>query len=122
MSKKESQSEFGKGLCYCLGLFLAHADRIRKDIETYKEIKSTPERAIQMWFYGAADHLFEFQADQAPKGLKKRCRTFQDFVLERRMIEELSKEDFDWAIQEGKDLLRLIDQKNGIETDKGQFE
>ncbi len=33
-----------------------------------------------------------------------------------------TKEDFYWAIQETKDLLRLIDKANGIATIKGSWE
>ena len=118
----KKQSEFGKGLCYCLGLFLAHKESITSQLEAYKSIKSTPERAYQMWFYTAGDHLFEFQDSQAPKGLKKRCSEFKDFVFDRRGIEEVSKKEFLWAIKEAKDLLRLIDKKNGVEVEEGQWE
>ncbi len=60
------ESEFGKGLCYCLGLFLAHKGRITSDVKTYKSI-GDGNRAYSMWFYGATDHLYEFDAENAPK-------------------------------------------------------
>ena len=120
------KSEFGKGLCYNLGLFLAHADRITKDLEVYKVIKDEP-RAYSMWFYGSADHLYEFQWKQAPtKALQTRCKKFQSKVLGWRMPmnpkNNAKKKDFEWAIQEAKDLLRLIDKSHKVDTIKGQWE
>lgn len=118
-------SEFGKGLTYCLGLFLAHTDRINSDLEVYKKIGSN--HAYGMWFYGAADHLYDFQSDSAPNELlKNRCKKFYQKCLSLRLPmeekEQATKEDYYWAIQEAKDLLRLIDQANGIETEKGDWE
>jgi len=124
MSNKK-KSEFGKGLCYSLGLFLAHAGRISSDLKAYKSI-GNEGRAYSMWFYAAADHLFDFQPKYAPKGLIRRCKSFQDRVLSLRLPmpgePQATEDDYNRAIQEAKDLLRLIDKKNGVPTEKGNCE
>lgn len=122
---EEGDSEFGKGYCYCLGLFLAHADRIRQDLKDYERI-GRKEEAYAMWFYSAADHMFEFLPEYAAKGLRKRSEKFRDRVLELRlpMDEGLAatESDYMWAVQEAKDLLRLTDRSYGVPTEKGQWE
>jgi len=35
---------------------------------------------------------------------------------------EATGSDYNWAIQEAKDLLRLIDEKNGVSVEKGDNE
>lgn len=124
---EECASEFGKGLCYCLGLFLEHGPRYNADREAYKESsKGGSDLGVEMWFYAAGDHLFEFQPEHAPEGLKERCRTFRNKVLAFRLSfhgdVRPTEKDFDWAIQEAKELLRLIDSANGVPTEKGTWE
>ena len=110
----KSESEFGKGLTYCLGLFLAHAERVNKSF-------SEKDR-YGMWFNAAGDHVFDLQTEKAPnKSLVKRCKKFRGKVLTWRM-EKATKSDFSWAIQEAKDLLRLIDRANNVPTQGGRWE
>lgn len=127
------QSEFGKGLCYCLGLFLAHAERINKYKESYERMAiENPELftvndAAEMWFNGAADHLFDFQDEFAPNDeLKKRCLAFKDKCLDWRLsFGDKSKatiEDVHWALQEAKDILREIDTAHKVPSEKGSWE
>lgn len=117
------KSEFGRGLCYNLGLFLAHAERIESMKIAYKAI---PHRMYSMWFYSAADHLYDFQPESAPKHLRKRCGKFMGRVLSLRLPLDEEKEavakDYEWAIQEAKNLLRLIDKAHGVKTQKGCWE
>ena len=80
-----------------------------------------------MWFYCAADHLFDFEPDHAPnKSLQKRCLNFQSKVITWRLPMDSknnpTEKDRVWAIQEAKDLLRLIDRANGVPTQKGSWE
>lgn len=118
-------SEFGKGLTYCLGLFLCHSERdylITED-DKAKGIINKPH----MWFYSAADHLFELQIPHTlPPPLFKRLKEFQKKVLHWRLVMDKKKrpteKDKIWAIQEAKDLLILIDKHFGIETQKGDWE
>lgn len=86
-----SKSEFGKGLCYNLGLFLAHAERNFTNIENDKD--------YGIWFYCAADHLFDFQAERAPtKYLQGRCKAFRKRVISLHLTlsdeKRATKEDF----------------------------
>lgn len=122
----DSESEFGKGLTYCLGLFLAHAERVKEMRQVYAKI-STEDQNIwaEMWFNGAADHLFDLVIpDQLSPNLKDRLSTFQSKCLHWRMALEnrATGDDVTWAIQEAKNLLRLIDQQYGIEVIQGQWE
>lgn len=124
MSKKES--EFGKGFLYNIGLFLAHQDRIERDIRAHEEM-GMRERAFQMWFYAAADHMIEFQPESAPtKELVERCSFFQQRCLDLRLPsmrdDQATEEDYNWAIREAKDILRAIDEHFGVETIKGNYE
>ena len=122
------KSEFGKGLTYCLGLFLAHAQdhRIESELKDAKGIR--PELSVELWFYGAADHLFDLEIPKnLPYRLKKRIKKFQSRVLFLRMpvgrtVNGPTEEDKNWAIQEAKDLLRLIDKHFGVKTGKAQWE
>jgi hypothetical protein len=115
------KSEFGKGLCYNLGLFLAHAERWNQP-----EIKSALGKMwAESWFNSASDHLYELQWQQAPKHLQKRLKKFADICLtfghgfpEKKATEQ----DLFWALSEAKELLRLIDKSNKIETAKGDFQ
>ena len=118
-------SEFGKGLVYCLGLFLCHSERDYLITEQDKEkgIINTPH----MWFYAAADHINELTIPQtiSPK-LRKRLIQFQHKVMHWRLPfgtrKNATEEDRQWAIQEAKDLLRLIDNHFGVKTQKGDWE
>lgn len=126
------ESEFGKGYAYCLGLFLAHAERGNRDgiDKLTNEQKNDPilkkiysdEYRNGMWLYGAADHIYEFDAENAPISIRKRSEKFKTNVLQNRMLQEIPNEFRAKLIQEAKDLLRLYDEANGIQTQKGQWE
>jgi len=109
-------SEFGKGLTYCLGLFLAHAERMNNARYLYSE-----ESKYSIWFSGASDHLYELQIPESiPNCLQKRLKKFKDKCLSLRL--QATKENFEWAIQEAKNLLMMIDKFHGIKTKKGVYE
>ena len=126
------KSEFGMGLCYSLGLFLEHSMRLYKFIEDWEKMRKlhpnnfSESSAISLWMNGAGDHFYELQTEQAPKHLRKRCRVLQSKCLHWRLHtsekDPLTTDNAKWAIQEAKDLLRLIDKANGIKTEKGQWE
>lgn len=120
-------SQFGKGLGYCLGLFLEHV----REIEFRQEIHELcgnegPSLAYLDWFYSAGDHIQGLCPEYAPPHLQERCEKFKEFVLQRRMIVSgrrmATEDDFHWAIQEAKDLLREIDAAHGVPTEKGDYE
>ena len=119
----ETESDFGKGLCYCLGMFLAHAERANEMRQQYKTIGSEfKEMWAMSWFNGASDHLYEMEIpDSFAEPLRKRLAEFQDKCLEWghgcgiKSPEPITT-DVDWAIGEAKELLRLIDEQIGIAT------
>ncbi|MEK6883329.1 MAG: hypothetical protein AABY22_27120 [Nanoarchaeota archaeon] len=129
MAKK---SEFGAGLTYCLGLFLSHAERYDLDKRYMQEIKEKTGKDFGLlrlpstWFNASSDHLYELQIPKnLSKELKKRLKNFQDKCLDLGHGDglmgkiEVKEEDVIWAIEEAKELLRLIDlnyEINAIEA------
>ena len=117
-----SKSEFGKGLCYNLGLFLAHEQMFKREITENNLIAN-------IWFNGASDHLYELQIPKTlPKSLQKRLKNFQEKCLDLGHgsglldMTSATKEDIKWAVQEAKDLLMEIDKAHGIKVSKGHYE
>lgn len=115
---QKTESEFGKGLCYNLGLFLAHAER-------YKEMKQTYAKAgvnisaAEMWFNGASDHLYELEIPEyLVEDLRNRLTHFQEKCLTwgHGFNSLVTEENVTWAIGEAKELLRLIDISIGVNT------
>jgi len=109
------KSDFGKGLTYCLGLFLAHEERGIGD-----------DRA-EIWFNGASDHLYELQiSDSLPDTLKSRLEAFKDLVLDCGhgfVINRptATKKDVQWALLEAMNLLMEIDKLHGIEVEEAEW-
>jgi hypothetical protein len=125
------KSEFGQGLTYCLGMFLAHErdglfwarEQLGKRMSDYIVAES--------WFNGASDHLYQLQIpNNLPTALQKRLR-----MLKKKCIDwghgygiggwnygKPSTEKIKWALKEARDLLRLIDKFHGIITIKGSWE
>ena len=122
-------SEFGKGLTYCLGLFLSHAEREMWSNEKDREEsdanfakfgkKEGYSHTTELWFNGASDHLYELQIPKTlPVTLQKRLKRFQKKVLdlEHGFNNNCVRDDKPWAINEAQKLLMLIDKANGIKT------
>ena len=116
-------SEFGKGLTYCLGLFLAHAER--GGLSSNKDEWSS-RLEIEMWFNAASDHLYELQVPMfLSLPLRKKLKVFQKKCLEFGHgfnKDNPTDDDKSWAIQEAKDLLRQIDFELKVKVEKGDFE
>jgi hypothetical protein len=120
------KSEFGQGLTYCLGLFLAHEERYINDKRMYESSGIETHSAVAIWFYGAGDHLFDMVIpDNLSNNLKKRLSKFQNKVLEWRLPMDkkniATEKNLFWAIEEAKELLRLIDNSMGIKTRKAEW-
>ena len=103
--KIKAESDFGKGFTYCIGLFLAHAER--KEYE-------------MLWFNGAADHLCELEIPENFV-LKEECKAWQDKCLNWR-LEDYTEKDKVWAIEQAKEFLREWDKQNNIPVEKGEWE
>lgn len=122
MSKKTS--DFGKGLTYCIGLFLAHADRVEK----YKNKTSGfGTNWPEMWFNGASDHCYELDIStikdrklhQKIEGWKKKVFNWGHGFPKQKATEK----DVDWALNEAKKILRIIDERLlKTTTIKGKWE
>lgn len=119
----ENESEFGRGLTYCLGLFLAHAER-EVNVEVYKKIfkEEAENEAAMIWFSGASDHLYDLQIPKTlPEELQKRLNELQEKAIEwgHGYKSKCALSDVKWAIQEAKSLLFEIDKSHGIDVAKG---
>ena len=119
IEENKELSEFGKGLTYCLGLFLAHAERKIIELPGFSD-------GYEMWFNGASDHVYEINVpDTFPSEIKQRIEIFREKVLNWGhgfKIPGADKDAFEWSIQEAKDLLLLIDKHIGTETEQGRWE
>lgn len=118
----KSESEFGQGLMYNLGLFLAHAMQ-----DYYLPDERKKIRGVEMWFYGATDHFYDFEWQSAPTpALKKRCKVLRDKCLTWRLpmneIDKPTEKDKLWALSESKEILRAVDKFLGVNTIKGEWE
>jgi hypothetical protein len=116
------ESEFGKGCTYCLGMFLAH------QFQMSSEMKSNLVRP-ESWFNASSDHFYELQPtgkdveiDQRLMELKQKCLSWgHGFGYDGRAT--ATEDDKQWALQEAKELLRLIDERLlNITTMKGELE
>jgi hypothetical protein len=117
MAKKTS--EFGKGLTYCIGLFLAHAER--------KIHNTGTERDYELWFNGASDHLYDLDlAKVKDKSLKTSINEWRAKIIHWGhgfSAPTATEKDFHWSVQQAKDFLREIDSKIiGVKTIQGSWE
>jgi hypothetical protein len=112
---KKKKSEFGQGLTYCIGLFLAHSQR-----EIYDEDYAA-------WFSGASDHLYDLDLSVVKdEPLKQRLDDWRGKVLHWGhgfRAPYPTKKDFIWSIQQAKNFLLKIDAKIiGVNVKKGEWE
>lgn len=145
MKKEESlnnnQEQYGRGLCYSLALFLSHEANFKytlAEIEMMsaegvirfdgsakadeQDRQDTHDRLASIrWFSRAANpirnleipnHLpVEIQSRLTKLKQNCRCWSFPDVSSENP-----SKRDVLWAIEEAKELIRLIDVHHGVLT------
>jgi hypothetical protein len=107
----EKKSEFGRGLVYCIGLFLAHAERFRYYDEERR--KKYVDRPVS-WFNAASDHLFELDTSTIKdRELKRELEEWRDKVLHfgHGFCEPYAtKEDVTWSINRANEFLFRIDK------------
>jgi len=70
MSRK--QSEFGKGLVTCLVKYAEHFERWPSIKDRYKGLGES--HAVEMFFNGASDHLYEIYAPKTKEWAKIRVK------------------------------------------------
>lgn len=113
------QSEFGSGLTYCLGLFLAHAERPRM-------LPDGSAMEAELWFNAASDHLYDLVIpEDFPALLKEALSAFKNECLHLgHGFNEptATMDDVKRLIQAAKDLLRMIDIHFGIPVVQGAYE
>ena len=123
----EIKSEFGKGLAYCIGLFLCHSDRKCYTTSSAIEKKKIPiDFMVEMRFNGASGHLYELDTSTVKnKKLKKEIEEWRAKVLhwghgfKRPYATEVDKL---WSIDKAKEFLRRLDETNGVKTIQGSWE
>ncbi len=128
---KQERSEFGKGLAYNLGLFLAHAERFRfeelaytlsiRDANVLAEQKA---RSPHIWFNGASDHLYDLRIRDAPTKLRSRLKDFRAKCLAFGHGCEVkpTEDNVYWAVKEAKELLLALDNAHGVKTMPAEFD
>lgn len=107
VAESAQKSEFGKGLTYCISLFLVHQMMFTEDIQNEKI-------SPYIWFNGASDHLFELDTSQIKdKNLKKEIDKWANQVIRWGHgfpQKKVTKENMDWALNKAKYFLRKIDE------------
>ena len=123
-------SDFGKGLTYCIGMFVGHQERAFELKKMYEKIDNNnrgwgwPE----IWLDGAADHLFDLSVagirSNAPKLAEEIC-VWREKCLHWRLAMgegKATEENVMWAVEQAKELLRQIDEAClGTKTGKAKW-
>ncbi len=121
------KSEFGKGLTYCIGLFLMHA----RGFEKYKRMENALEKSTfswpEFWFDGARDHLYELDTSHLQDAkLKQKIEKWATKVKDWGLSFDEKKptpSDVQWSIKKALEFLRIIDkQLLNTKTVKGEWE
>lgn len=113
-------SGFGKGLCYCLGLFLAHAEMANIYKESQQRLGIT--RWPTIWFNSAGDHMFELEIPGfLTVEVRNRLSDLQSKSLHWRCSGDATEDDVKWAVNEAKELLRAVDEHLAVPTVKATY-
>lgn len=117
-------SEFGKGYAYCLGLFLAHAERGKEYKKMQEEIPTLD--AVSLWFNAAADHLYELEIpEKLSDEQKTEVSDWRNLCLKYRLnmdSKKLTWTDVNDALDKAKKFLMEWDVICGIPSEKGEYE
>ena len=120
-NETEEESTFGKGLTYCLGLFLAHE---RDNFIFGINPDNISKTSCMLWFNASSDHLYDLVIpSELPKELRERLIIFKQKCLEagHGFKGEVEYPTITWALMEAKELLRLIDEHHGIKTIEAEY-
>lgn len=125
------KSEFGKGFIYNLILFSKHWWKCYNDIENYEKMAEehpdlyNEEDALEMWFNGASDHLYELQIPKKweSKEIGRLAKWIQDKGLYwgHGFKTKPTKKDFDMIFNKVEKLARLIDKELGVNTKEAEW-
>lgn len=130
MEEEKQESEFGAGLIYPIGLFLMHAERKTiSDAAISKKIygDNWENKEWSMWWYCAADHLFELEIpDFLPESLQQKIRGLQSVAMTYRLPMDGDKPDnkekAHEAMKMAKEILFEADKLIGVKPIKGSWE
>ena len=117
------ESDFGKGCVYCIGLFLAHAERFTPRNAIEEEYMSAPA-----WFNASSDHLYELQIpENFPEKLKNKIESFRLEALEighgsMMSDEKVTFETVKSSILKANEILMDIDNFMGVEVIKAEWQ
>jgi len=125
LRKEENmESEFGKGLTYCIGLFLCHSERHFDESEGAKNAREITGKIYGdygLWFNGAADHLFDLEIpNNLPDPLIDDIKEWRSRCLFLKM-HPANKVDFEHSIKKAKEFLLRIDEHFGVETIQAEW-
>ena len=118
----KQESLFGKGFLYCLILYVKHYGELREKIKQYKKTEYTEKEAIENWFYGASDHLFELEC---PKRFKN--TTIDNHVnyllkiLKEGRFEGISLFEIEKSIDLIEEIMFIIDKELGVNPIESDF-
>ena len=140
-SRQHTQDQFGRGLCYSLALFLSHEANFKYTLAEIEMMSAegalrfdgsagadepgrqiTHERLASIrWFSRAANPIRNMEIpNHLPveiqtrlTQLKQKCHRWS---FPNGSGENPSKRDVLWAIEEAKELIRLIDVHHGVPT------
>lgn len=128
---EELYSDFGKGFTYNLFLFAKHCWKYQNDLNRNRELKRkypdkelwSDEYTTEMWFNGAADHLFELEIPPQYVGTEigKLAKELQDKGLRYRNTfswtgdKAPTVKDFDKFFEQTEELMMMIDKDLGVE-------
>jgi broad specificity polyphosphatase/5'/3'-nucleotidase SurE len=120
-------SKFGKGYTYCIGMFLMHAERPKYD-PTFKVFADSPFKTQwEMWFNAAADHLWDLNIPESMDSIsRKKIEEWREKCIMWRLPmtaeNKPTKEDYLWAVEQGKRFLREADMYLGADVEEGEYE
>ena len=135
-------ASFGSGLCYSLGLFLAHEGNFKYTLaevemmaaegalrfdenerKNPKRMRAIIERlAAVRWFSHSVNPVRNLIIPQSlPDTLRRRLHAFRDKCVKWPLSERSSQPGINevaWALDEARELLRQIDELHGVHTIK----
>lgn len=112
-------SEYGKGYAYCLGLFLAHAERGDYKWFAGHNTVNMNEGLARAWFHSASQHLHDLKIPSClPKIKRDEIKKFRGTCKGMAKNSAATCKDIQNALDQAKELLLEWDVFHGIESAK----
>jgi len=130
MSKK-IESDFGKGFVYSLMLFAKHWGLAQGYLKTWREMRKknpdlfSDEDALELFFNGASDHLYELEIPQQFKNkqIGRLAKEIQSKSLYwgHGFKKKPTDKQFQEIFEKFEKVARLIDKELGVKTIKAKW-